>query len=539
MLYNELSKVLQPLNKYRNIVVVVSALRILAGLLPPFFMNRLIDELYPNFGENSTHFFIIGTILGLLLVCFFFDWLQDYLWADLINRGAGITRGFFFSNVMHKNYDFFLHHSVGDINNKVINDSYIYTRTRLVMTPTLFLNIMHIVVIFVFMFMLNVYMKLVTIAVALVFFLAYGQINRFLRMSASKEREGFSALMTEANETMTGINTIQLHAAENYSVGYFEKLVLKYEQKLSRLKFWQSLSKASTDIITNIVPVAAIMAGVFYLARGGDITIGGIIAFYYLLPRLKEPIKALTDFNIDVQNAKAVEQRLEELLSHESDEQAELEKIEKIDELEFKNLSFGYDDDIVHHDMVLSGLNAKLCRGDSLAIVGQSGTGKTTLMRLLTRQVIPSKGEISVNGKNIAGVDSASYLSRIAVLPQDVYIFNDTLHANISLGKKYAEKRVRDAAIKSAIDQFSMDENAIGLSGGERQRLGLARALARDYDVLILDEPTSDLDQETEAAIIKNLKEVQAATNCIMIVITHSAKVIESLCTKQLELPKH
>jgi ABC-type bacteriocin/lantibiotic exporter with double-glycine peptidase domain len=339
---------------------------------------------------------------------------------------------------------------------------------------------------------------------------------------------------------MTGINTIRLHAAENYSVGYFEKLVEKYEHKLSRLKYWQSLSKASTDIITNIVPVAAIMAGVFYLARGGDITIGGIIAFYYLLPRLKEPIKALTDFNIDVQNAKAVEQRLEELLTHESDEQVTLEKIDKIDEIEFKNLSFGYDDDTIHHhEMVLSGLNAKLSRGDALAIVGQSGTGKTTLMRLLTRQVIPTKGEISVNGKNIACIESASYLSRIAVLPQDVYIFNDTLHANISLGKHYPEKRVRDSAIMSAIDHFSMDEDAVGLSGGERQRLGLARALARDYDVLILDEPTSDLDQETEAAIIKNLKEVQAATNCILIVITHSAKVIESLCTKQLELPKH
>jgi ABC-type bacteriocin/lantibiotic exporter with double-glycine peptidase domain len=125
------------------------------------------------------------------------------------------------------------------------------------------------------------------------------------------------------------------------------------------------------------------------------------------------------------------------------------------------------------------------------------------------------------------------------VLPQDVYIFNSTLHDNIGFGKEHPEKRIRDVAKLSAIDHFSLDESALGLSGGERQRVGLARALACDYDVLILDEPTSNLDQETETAIIENLKQVQKETNCIMIVVTHSANVIENLCTKHLELPKH
>jgi len=538
MVSQELSKVLRPLGKYRNLVVAVSAVHILVGLLPPLFMNFLIDELYPYVGEGSAYLFIVGTIVGLLLVCFFLDWLQGYMWSDLINRGAGVTRGFFFSNVLHKKYDFFLHHTVGDINNKVINDSYIYSRMKLMMTPTLFLNLMHIVVILVFLFILNVYMKLMTLAIALVFFLVYSQINRFLRKSAVEEREGFSALMSDANQTLTGINTIQLYAAEEHSAEYFEKIVDTYEHKLSRLKYWEALSKAATNIITNIVPVAAILAGILYLVRGGNITIGGIIAFYYLLPRLKEPVKALTDFNVDMQNGKAVEQRLEELLTNEADEPHDLEKIEKIDELEFNNLGFGYPDDSMH-GMVLSGLNAKLKRGDSLAIVGPSGTGKTTLMRLLTRQVTPTQGEIMVNGKSNTAIDPASYLARVAVLPQDIYIFDSTIHDNISFGKEYSEKRIRDSATLSSIDHFSMDESASALSGGERQRVGLARALARDYDVLILDEPTSDLDQETETIIIENLKKAQAETNCIMLVITHSANVINNLCAKRLDLPKH
>ena len=535
MLAGEIAKILRPLTRYRNIVVFVSGLHILIGLLPPYFMNLLIDELYPYIGDRSVYLFIIGTIAGLLLACFFLDWLQGYLWADLINQGAGITRSFFFSRVLHKNYRFFMEHPVGDINNKVINDSYIYVRSRLVLMPTLFLNLLHIVVIFVFLLFLNVYMKLMTITFSMLFFIAYSQINRYMRKSAVKEREGFSTLMAEANESLMGIDTIHLYAAEHYSAEHFEMLSDRYEQHLSKLKYWQALSKAVRNIIMNIVPVAAILAGIFYLTRGGDITIGGIIAFYYLLSRLREPIRALTDFNIDMQNAKAVEERLQELLTKEVREDLQLEKIDKIDELEFKNLGFGYPD----AELVLSGLSIKLKRGDCLAITGPSGAGKTTLMRLLMRQVIPSEGEICVNGKNYIDIDPAAYIARIAILPQDVYVFDATLHENISFGKEYPEKRIRDAAKLSSIDHFSMDENALGLSGGERQRIGLARALACSYDVLILDEPTSNLDDEAECAIIQNLRHVQQTTNCIMIVVTHSANILEKLCSQQLELPRH
>ena len=532
---NEVSLILKPLHKRRAMVVLVSALHILAGLLPPYFIGLLIDEIYPNIGESSAYLFIIGTIVSLLLVYFFLDWLQGYMWKDLINRGAGIVRSFFFANVLHKNYRFFMEHSVGDINNKVINDSYIYVQSRLMMMPTLLLNLLHIVVIFGFLFVLNPYMKFMTIAFSLLFFIIYIQINKHLRKNAVKEREGFSTLMTEANETLTGIDTFQLYAAEDYAAKHFEKLVNTYEHRLSRLKFWQTLSKAATNAITGIIPVAAILAGILYLVRGGDITVGTIIIFYYFLPRLKEPIMALTDFNIDMQNAKAVEERLAELLTTETREPAQLKKISTIDTLEFKNMGFGYPDG----ETILSDLNIKLQRGDALAIIGPSGTGKTTLMRLLMRQVTPTEGEIAINGTNYTAIDPASYIARVSVLPQDVFIFDATLHDNINFGKDYPEKRIRDVAQLSAIDHFSMDENALGLSGGERQRIGLARALASDYDVLILDEPTSNLDSETECTIIKNLKEVQKTTNCIMIVVTHSTNILEKLCTKQLELPKH
>lgn len=530
----EVKDALKPLNARRNVVVFVSILYILAGLLPPYLMGVLIDELYPDFTGMGAHVFMVSTIVGLLLVVFFLDWLQAYLKADLINRGVGIARSSFFWNVLHKDYKFFLTHPVGDINNKVIHDSSTYVKTRLMMVPTLLLNVLHLIVLFVFLFRLNTQMTLFVLLFSFVFFVSYSGINRQMRKHSVKEREGFSELMSQANATLTGVDTIQLYAGEDYAAEYFEKLVDRYETELTALKFWQTLSVAATNTIANVVPLAAIIAGIFYFLVGGTISVGSILAFYYFLPRLKDPLKKLTDFNIDLQNAKAVEERVKELLSGQKDVQVELDHVDKIDTLAFEGLGFAYRDG----KKILTDMNFSLKRGDTLAITGPSGAGKTTLLRLLKRQVTPTAGKLLVNDRDYTEIEATSYISRIAVLPQEVFIFDDTIAENISFGKSYSEKQIRDAAKLAVIDHFSMDENALGLSGGERQRIGIARALSCEFDVLILDEPTSELDYETECQVIEHLKQVQKETNCILIVVTHSHTILDQLCAKELVLKK-
>ena len=528
----EITNILQPLKRRRKLVIIISTLYILISLLPPFFIGRLIDEIYPNFGDNYTYIVYIIVIILLLMICFFLNWLKGYLKTDLINTGAGIIRSLFFKKALNKNYRYYQEYSVGDINNKIINDSYIYVQSKLMMFPTLFLNIIYIVILFGFLFYLNPYMKMMVLIFSALFFLIYKNINKHLRNSSIKERESFSNLMTEANETLTGINTIQLYGGEDYASDYFENLVEKYEHDLSRLKYWEILSKASTDTITNIIPIAAIIAGIIYLIIGGDLTVGEIIAFYYFLPRLKEPIKALTDFNIDYQNANAVKERLEKLYGENNREYKKLKQIKKINQLEFKDLGYTFPDG----EVVFSGLNFNIKKGDSVAITGPSGTGKSTLMRLLLQQIIPSEGCISINGDCYSKVDHESYLSRIGVLPQEVFLFGPHIKENISFGKEYSEEHLERIIKLSKLDHICLDDNALGLSGGERQRIGLARALARDYDILILDEPTSELDKQTENDIINNLKEIQKDTNCIIIVITHSDHILKKLCTKQIKL---
>ncbi|MCL1934978.1 MAG: ABC transporter ATP-binding protein/permease [Defluviitaleaceae bacterium] len=530
MLSDAIKKALIPVYKLRYIVLMISIINIFIGLVSPFLMSRLINDLTYNEGRNAL--FIIGSIIAAYIIYFFLDWAEVYQWKKMENLGAGIVRGYLFSNVLHKSYRFFKDNSIGDINNKIINDSALYAKNEISSIPTVLLNLGHIVIICIILFTINFYMAIATVLFSFIFFFVNMYINKELRKSTKLEREAFSKLTNVANETLMGINTIQLYSVEHFFDKRFEKNVEEYEEKLIKNQFFAGLLKSSTYTLIGVMTIVAILVGLFF-ANLGHVSIGGIVAYYLFLPRLSEPIKNLADYNIAIQTAKAVEDRLEKLLVTEKREDDDLEKISNIDEIKFRDLSLTYPES---EGNVLNNINATFKKGDSVAIIGRSGAGKTSLLRLLKKQLEPTSGEILINGKNKTQINRQSYIDRVAVLSQQVFIFDSTLQENISFGKNFPEKRVRDAAKISCIDHFSMDENSFGLSGGERQRIGLARALACDFDVLILDEPTSELDSKTEDQIIENLKMLQEEKQFIMIVVTHSDNVLNKLCNKKLEL---
>lgn len=530
MLSNEIKQALIPIYKLRYFALLASIANILVALVSPLLMSQLIDEINNYYGQNP--YFIIGSILGVYALAFVLNYIGKYTWSNMENRGAGIVRAYLFKNVLHKNYRFFMDNPIGYINSKVINDSYLYAKYKISSMPMLVLNILQIIFICAVLFTINVYMTIASMLFSIVFFLVHMYLNRHLRISTKKERESFSNLTNIANETLMGINTIQLYSVEDFFAHRFEKSVDKYERILLKNKMNENLIKSSTTTLVGIMTVVSILVGLFFV-NVGNVSAGGIVAFYLFLPYLSQPIKELAEFNIALQAAKAVEERLEELITEEVRIEEGLEKIDEIEKVECKNLSFSYSE---NNEFVLNNVNISLNRGDSIAIIGRSGTGKTTLLRLLKKQLEPSYGEILINGKNKTQIDRQSYINRIAVLTQEVFIFDSTLNENISFGKKYPEKTIRNAATYSCIDHFSMDENSFGLSGGERQRIGLARALACDFDVLILDEPTSELDKKTEDQVIQNLKKLQQERNFIMIVVTHSENLLTKLCNKRLEL---
>lgn len=532
-LSKRIDKALAPIYKQRVSVIALKGIKILVSLIPPILTGRLVNNLNQYDGELA--FFYIGMIASVLVFYFLLDWAQDYFWYKMEFTGTGIICSFLFTNVIRKSFLYHKNHSVGDLESKVVHDAGIYAHAKISMIPMLFLNIIHILVILALLFYHDLPMTFATAAFSAVFYLVYKFINRCIRKAMLKERDGYSEMLTTTHETLAGVNTIQLYGEEEYFANRFAKVVDKYEQSLIKLRKWKGLSLAANNKLVGLLPLAAVFVGL-YLYRADIVTvgIGTIVSFYMLLPSLADPIKSLTEFNIDHQNAKAVEGHLEELLVSETQANNKLEQIDKIHSLEFSNICYKYDDGTE----VLWDVNFTIKPGDALAVVGPSGAGKTTFLRMLKRQLQPSWGQILINNKNHHLVDEKSYINRIAVLTQDIFVFDDSIIANIKFGKDLSDEEVKHLARICVLDHLDLNDTAIKLSGGERQRLGLARALACQYDVLILDEPTTELDIATEATIIQNLKEVQQENGCIFIVITHSQKVLDNLCNKHLTLSK-
>ena len=534
-LSEKIDEALQPIYKQRIPVVILRGISIAVSLLPPILMGMLVANLDEASG-NST-LILVGIIAAVLVVHFLLDWAQDYYWYRMEYIGTGLIRSYIFSNVLRKDYFFWNKHNVGEIESKVIHDTEIYAHSRISSIPLLFLNIMHICIILGVSMYIHLHMAMAVVAFSTIFFLVYKFINRKLRKAALWERKGYSDMLISANETLTGINTIQLYGEEEYFADIFKQNVDKYEHFLIRLRRWKGLAHSSTNKIVGFLPLIAVFVGLGLHATSGyplGYIFGYVITLCLLLPYLATPITALTEFNIDFQNAKVVESRLEELLSEEDSISPELTWINKITSLEFSNLCYKYD----NGKEVLWDVNFSVKSGEALAVVGRSGTGKTTFLRMLKRQLEPSWGNILVNGTNYQKVDKRSYINRIAVLTQDVFIFDASIRDNIKFGKDLSDDDVAKYAKLAALGRMDLDTNAKDLSGGERQRMGLARALACEYDILILDEPTTDLDADTETKIIQGLKNIQKETNCILIIITHSENIIAELCTDKLELKR-
>ena len=533
MLSKKVDQVLKPVYKQRPVVIFLRALNILISIVPPLLTSRLINIFGYYGGEGAARY--IALIALSIIAYFFINWLQDYHWYKMEYIGMGMVRAFIFSNVVHKNYLFLQGTSLGDVENKVIHDAGIYAQARLSHTSSLILNILHITVVAVVLFYMNFVMTLAAMAFFFVFFFAYKLVNKGLRRTSLKEREGYGDMLVSAHEILAGVNTIQLYGKEEFFAHRFEKNVDKYEHFLINLQKWKGLTHAATGSLVWFMPLVAVAIGFwFYHSPMANMDVGDIAAFYFFLPNLTAPIKSLTEFNISVQNSKVVESRLSDLLIDEPTLTENLTEINKINKLEFSNICYKYDN---KHE-VLHNLNFSVSSGDALAVVGPSGTGKTTFLRMLKRQLEPSWGKILINGVSHHDVDEKSYINRIAVLTQEVFVFDDTVQENINFGQDLPVEKVAKMADMAALGYLNLQELAINLSTGEKQRMGLARALACEYDILILDEPTAELDFDTETQIIENLKLIQKETNCILIIITHSDNILQNLCNQKLVLSK-
>ena len=358
--------------------------------------------------------------------------------------------------------------------------------------------------------------------------------RRFRRLSA-RIQGSMGDVTHVAAEAVSGYREVRIFGGERHERGRFRAASEQNRRQNLKMALTKTTSAQCIQLLA-AAALAALVCLVFWPRFGGGMTPGDLAGYLALAGALANPIKKLSDLNARLQRGLAAAEDIFSQLDHRPEEDAGAVDMARVrGEIRFENVSFGYGAD---RPLVLRDVSLNLAPGQTVALVGRSGTGKTTLASLVARFYEPTSGRILLDGKPLASYRLACLRRQIALVTQEVTLFNDTLANNIAYGglaganKKAIDDAVRRAQAERFIKELPdgidtrVGDGGVLLSGGQRQRVAIARALLKDAPVLILDEATSSLDAASEQKVQAALEEVMRGRTTI--VIAHRLSTVEN-----------
>ncbi len=356
------------------------------------------------------------------------------------------------------------------------------------------------------------------------------RLAKKMRKYSKLSQESTADMTTRLGEILSNIEVIKSNSTQSYEQQRFAK------ENQNVFKFLMKQVKTNALISPIMEILGSVAIGVVIYIGGkevidGHMTVGAFFAFATALFMLYTPIKKLSGLYNKAQDAITANTRMHELLDINPDITSGTKELtDTIETITLENVSLNYED-----TSALKNISLEAKKGESIALVGDSGAGKSSLVNLLVRFYDPNSGEILINGTDNREFTLTSLHQRIAYVTQRIYIFNDTIAANVAYGEEIDEQKVIAALHKSYAMEFiekledgihtMLSESGDNLSGGQRQRIALARALYKDPDILILDEATSALDNKSEALIQKALQELKS--EMITFTVAHRLSTIE------------
>ncbi|WP_343633495.1 ABC transporter ATP-binding protein [Fluviicola sp.] len=450
--------------------------------------------------------------------------MSRYIEFDLKNE--------IFEKYQQLDYAFYKRQSTGDLMNRISED---VSQVRQYLGPGIMYTA-NLIALFPFSLyeMLKINTELALYALAplpIMAVLIYLVSTRMNKLSKDVQQEQ-SRLSTLGQETFSGIRVIKAYIQEKHAKQNFETSSRAYLKKTMRLVRTNALFMPTISLLIGTSTLLSIYMGGL-LTYDKTIETGDIVSIILLIYNLTWPFASIGWVTSINQRAAASQERINEFLRTEPAIKNMSEApLEKFHELQFKNMSFRYRPDLPD---VLSDINFTLKRGETLGIIGKTGSGKSTLLQLIVRQLDPTMGEVLYNSENLATVNLTEYRKQLSVVPQDVFLFSDTIHNNIAFGAlnfdAVTQEEITEAAKNSHVlhnieafpDKFEtvLGERGVNLSGGQKQRVSIARALIRKPDILLLDDCLSAVDTETEEIILRNLKQLNRENQTTSVIVSH------------------
>ncbi len=389
-----------------------------------------------------------------------------------------------------------------------------------------------------YLFYINWRLTLVLLLVVPVIILVINFLRKKIRKAYNTSRTSLAKSAAYLQEALTGMKTVQLFAAEDKVLNKYDDLNKQFCDAQNKSNVYDSVLYSIVEGITSVATALVIWYGAIQIWDYGY-TLGILIVFVTTLERLFVPVKQFAQQISTIQRAMSALEHISELF----DQQVEDPKAESsnavpeaivLQEIEFKNVFFRYSEDTPD---VLKDVSFKLKRGDRLALVGTTGSGKSTIIRLLAKTYTGYRGSIKINGAELADIPIAEIRETISIMQQDIYMFNDTVEFNISLGRKSisrsdVEQSASFVYANYFIDQlpgnyqFVIQDNGDNLSKGQAQLISFARAIAGNSELIILDEATSAVDSITEQYIQKAIANIFSKKT--VIAVAHRLSTIKN-----------
>lgn len=532
-------------------VMLATLMLVLPGLVIPVFSKVFVDEILVADSSRWLMPLLIGMGMTALLNGVI-TWLQQINLSRLEIKLALNASAQFFWHVLRLPVGFFYQRYPGDIANRVAANDEVARLLSGQMANNV-IGLVTVVFYAIVMLFYDVWLTVVAIGLALLNFVALKSVARQREDASRKLVNEQGKLAATSISGIQLIETLKSSGSESDFFGKWAGLQAKYLSAQQALTATTTLISAAPVLLSSL-STAAILAIGGFLVIDGSLTIGGLVAFQALMASFARPIEGLVGLGGELQTIKGSLARIDDVLKYPLDERmTETEQVfttrttihalpEKLrGHIELRELVFGYNRS---EPPLIDGLNLTIEPGQRLALIGGSGSGKSTVAKVVSGLYRPWAGQVLFDGLSMVDLPHAWFASSVATVDQEIFLFSGTVRENISLwdptvSEETITQALRDACILEAIEgrperyDSKVAENGANFSGGQRQRLEIARALAVNPSVLILDEATSALDPVVEKRIDENLRR----RGCTCLIIAHRLSTIRD-CDEIIVLEK-
>ena len=488
----------------------------------PEITGRIVDELFSAERDQQTALIYALALFGVIVLSSIFAMTSTAASCWVSNKVIMDLRVDMFAKLLRLPKSYFDQHPTGKTLSKLTFDVEQIAAAASSIWLDFIKSSMSVIILTGYLFYKNWQLSLTLLILLPLVYIAVKLSSNRMRSSSQKVQNSMGRMTHLLDENISGSSLVKIYHAQEQESKKFNDLIKSIRQQ----RFKVDMTGAFNAGFVNILIGLSLGSVVYFSSTLLEMSAGEFLSFFTAMGMLVKPAKSLVNINKPLQTAMAAGESVFGLID-ESEEHNDGNKQLKNAKgaIKFKNVCFGYSDNIA----VLNNINLDIKSGETIALVGSTGSGKTTIIQLLAKFYSPNSGSISIDGTDINEFEVDSLRSQIAFVDQNVRLFNDTVKGNIALGQidTMSDAQIQYAAKTSNAFEFIQElscqfdteigEDGTKLSGGQRQRLAIARAVAKDSPILILDEATSALDSATEKQVQAAIDEMQKDRTTIII----------------------